>query len=75
MHGNVSQWVEDCWHDDYTAMAPTDGSAWLDGDCDGRVLRGGSWGDSEVELRSAARTGEYKDKSSFNDGLRIARSL
>jgi formylglycine-generating enzyme required for sulfatase activity len=75
MHGNVSQWVEDCWHDDYTAAAPTDGSAWLTGDCNGRVLRGGSWGDSEIELRAAARTGEYKDNSSFNDGLRIARSL
>jgi len=75
MHGNVSQWVEDCWHDDYTAMAPADGSAWLDGDCNGRVLRGGSWGDSEVELRSAARTGEYKSNSSYNDGLRVARSL
>jgi formylglycine-generating enzyme required for sulfatase activity len=75
MHGNVSQWVEDCWHDDYTAMAPADGSAWLDGDCSGRVLRGGSWGDSEVELRSAARTGEYKSNSSYNDGLRVARSL
>jgi formylglycine-generating enzyme required for sulfatase activity len=75
MQGNVSQWVEDCWHDDYTAAAPTDGSAWLTGDCNGRVLRGGSWGDSEIELRAAARTGEYKDNSSFNDGLRIARSL
>jgi formylglycine-generating enzyme required for sulfatase activity len=75
MHGNVSEWVEDCWHDDYTAMTPTDGSAWLEENCTGRVLRGGSWGDSEVELRSAARTGEYEDKSSFNDGLRIGRSL
>jgi formylglycine-generating enzyme required for sulfatase activity len=75
MHGNVSQWVEDCWHDDYTPIAPADGSAWVDGDCNGRVLRGGSWGDSEVELRSAARTGEYKDNSSYNDGLRIARGL
>jgi formylglycine-generating enzyme required for sulfatase activity len=75
MHGNVSEWVEDCWHDDYTAMTPTDGSAWLEENCTGRVLRGGSWGDSEVELRSAARTGEYADKSSFNDGLRIGRSL
>jgi formylglycine-generating enzyme required for sulfatase activity len=75
MHGNVSEWVEDCWHDDYTAMTPTDGSAWLEGDCNGRVLRGGSWGDSQVELRSAARTGEYKVNSSYNDGLRIGRSL
>jgi formylglycine-generating enzyme required for sulfatase activity len=75
MHGNVSQWVEDCWHDDYTASAPIDGSAWLEGECDGRVLRGGSWADSDVELRSAARTGEYRDNSSYNDGLRIARNL
>ena len=28
MHGNVLEWVQDCWHDDYT-RAPTDGSAWL----------------------------------------------
>jgi formylglycine-generating enzyme required for sulfatase activity len=75
MHGNAAEWVEDCWHDDYTPMTPTDGSAWLEDNCNGRVLRGGSWGDSEVELRSAARTGEYKDKSSYNDGLRVARSL
>jgi formylglycine-generating enzyme required for sulfatase activity len=75
MHGNVTQWVEDCWHDDYTDAAPTDGSAWVEGSCDGRVLRGGSWADSESELRSAARTGEYKDESSYNDGFRIARGL
>ena len=75
MHGNVSQWVEDCWHDDYTAMAPTDSSAWLEDSCDGGVLRGGSWEDSDIELRSAARTGEFKEKSSYADGLRIARSL
>lgn len=75
MHGNVTQWVEDCWHDDYTDAAPHDGSAWVDGKCEGRVLRGGSWGDSESELRSAARTGEYKDVSSYNDGFRVARGL
>jgi formylglycine-generating enzyme required for sulfatase activity len=75
MHGNVSEWVEDCWHDDYTANAPTDGSAWLEGNCDGRVLRGGSWEDSPVELRSAARTGEFKVNSSYADGLRIGRSF
>jgi formylglycine-generating enzyme required for sulfatase activity len=75
MHGNVSEWVEDCWHDEYAATAPIDGSAWLEGNCNGRVLRGGSWEDSQAELRSAARTGEYKDNSSYADGLRIARSL
>ena len=59
----------------YTAGAPTDGSAWLEGNCDGRVVRGGSWEDSPSELRSAARTGEYKDVSSYVDGFRIARGL
>ncbi len=45
MHGNVNEWVEDCWHNSYMG-APADGSAWLDEDggrCDVRVLRGGSW--------------------------------
>jgi len=75
MHGNVSEWVEDCFHNDYTAKAPTDGSAWVKGDCTGRVLRGGSWEDSAAELRSAARVGEYRYNSSYTDGFRIARSL
>jgi formylglycine-generating enzyme required for sulfatase activity len=75
MHGNVSEWVEDCWQDDYTARHPTDGSAWLEGNCNGRVVRGGSWEDSQVELRSAARTGGDKTDRFYTDGLRIARSL
>jgi len=75
MHGNVSEWVEDCFHNDYTAKAPTDGSAWVEGNCTGRVLRGGSWEDSDAELRSAARVGEYRHNSSYVDGFRIARSL
>jgi formylglycine-generating enzyme required for sulfatase activity len=75
MNGNVSEWVEDCWHDEYTAKTPTDGSAWLDGDCNGRVVRGGSWEDSQVELRSAARTGGAKEDRFYTDGIRIARSL
>jgi formylglycine-generating enzyme required for sulfatase activity len=75
MHGNVSEWVEDCFHNDYTATAPVDGSAWIEGNCTGRVLRGGSWEDSDAELRSAARVGEYRYNSSYTDGFRIARSL
>jgi formylglycine-generating enzyme required for sulfatase activity len=75
MLGNVSEWVEDCWNDDYTASAPNDGSAWLQGKCNGRVVRGGSWEDSESELRSAARTGGNQDDRFYTDGLRIARDL
>ena len=41
--GNVWEWVEDCWHESY-AGAPADGGAWtVGGDCERRVLRGGSW--------------------------------
>ena len=55
VHGNVWEWVEDCWHDNYQE-APEDGSAWTDGgDCDRRVVRGGSWNDDPRFLRSAAR--------------------
>jgi formylglycine-generating enzyme required for sulfatase activity len=75
MQGNVSEWVEDCWNDEYTAAAPTDGSAWVAGDCKGHVVRGGSWEDSATELRSAARTGGAKDDRFYTDGVRIARSL
>jgi formylglycine-generating enzyme required for sulfatase activity len=75
MHGNAWEWVEDCWHDDYTDMAPIDGSAWLKDGCQGHVGRGGSWEDSQGELRSSARTGGFKDERSSTDGLRIARGL
>ena len=40
MAGNVLQWVEDCYHETY-AKAPTDGSAWIAGECRARVMRGG----------------------------------
>ena len=56
MHGNVWEWVEDCWHGDYSG-APTDGSAWTSGGiCDWRVLRGGSWNDKPRNLRAANRS-------------------
>jgi formylglycine-generating enzyme required for sulfatase activity len=42
VHGNVWEWTEDCWHDDYTG-APSDGSAWTSGGCSDRVIRGGAW--------------------------------
>ncbi|MEM7021941.1 MAG: formylglycine-generating enzyme family protein [Pseudomonadota bacterium] len=45
MHGNVLEWAEDCWHGNYQ-FAPDDGTAWFwgtGGDCNSRLLRGGSW--------------------------------
>ena len=60
MHGNVREWVQDCWNDSYEG-APTDGSAWLFGDCCSmRVFRGGSWSNYPRFLRSARRAQEYR---------------
>ena len=54
MHGNVWEWVEDCWNYGYEG-APTDGSAWENGDCNRRVFRDGSWNNHAGILRSAHR--------------------
>ena len=55
MHGNVWEWCEDDWHDNYKG-APTDGSAWLSGEHSGfRVVRGGSWNSSKNACRAAFR--------------------
>ena len=76
MYGNVWEWVEDCWHDNYNA-APSDGSAWIT-DCSGnfRVFRGGSYGSFPTFLRSAYRSGiryspNFRDSST---GLRMSRT-
>ena len=54
MHGNVWEWVEDCWNDSY-ARAPADGSAWVAGGCTDCVLRGGAWFNLAKSLRAADR--------------------
>ena len=78
MLGNAWQWTADCWHKSFVG-APGDGSAWTGVDCGKHVLRGGSWDNVPIFVRSAARTagsgtgGEY-DYSSLA-GFRVARSL
>lgn len=77
MHGNVWEWVEDCWHDNYE-NAPAEGSAWLeadDGACGYRIYRGGSWFNVRSVIRSANRTGSPPDFSISNIGFRVARTL
>ena len=46
-----AEWCEDCWNTNY-AGAPADGSAWLSGDCDRRVLRGGHWASDAEGFRT-----------------------
>ncbi|MEA2874834.1 MAG: hypothetical protein QOF14_30, partial [Hyphomicrobiales bacterium] len=74
MEGNVSEWVQDTWHENY-AEAPTDGSVWAGGDTSLRVLRGGSWYSFPPDLRSASRRADQPDHRSPEIGFRIARSL
>lgn len=76
--GNVWEWTQDCWHENYN-KAPTDGSAWLEadgGDCRLRVVRGGSsWGDGPRVLRSAGRNRNNTEVAFLDLGFRIARDF
>ena len=74
MHGNVWEWVEDCYRDSYRG-APTDGSAVTSGDCSLRILRGGSWNYYPQLLRSAYRYATAGGIRVENVGLRVARAL
>lgn len=72
--GNVSEWVEDCWHDSY-ARAPTDGSAWVNPGCERRVVRGGSWGSPPDRTRSAYRISGAPTTHTTQVGFRVIRDL
>jgi formylglycine-generating enzyme required for sulfatase activity len=74
VHGNVSEWVEDCFHEDY-AGAPADGTAWISGECRRRVIRGGSWNFQPLQLRSASRRQSDVGVNNSSTGLRVARSF
>ena len=75
VHGNVFEWVEDCWHNDYRG-APRNGTAWTSGDnCSLRVMRGGSWTDLPRKLRSAYRGRNIFAFRGSYVGFRVARSL
>lgn len=75
MMGNVSEYVQDCWHGNYNG-APKDGSAWIaDGYCNGRVTRGGSWEDSD-SIKATSR--QYREfDSEFierSNGFRLVKA-
>ena len=75
MHGNVSEWVEDCWHDNYKG-APTDGRAWKTGcDSESAVLRGGSWFGNPLWLRSAGRSWYGPSRRVDALGFRLVQDL
>jgi formylglycine-generating enzyme required for sulfatase activity len=78
MLGNAWEWTEDCWHPSYLG-APGDGSARSEPDCEKHAIRGGSWDNLPVFIRSAARSGAgpEDDQSDYSalSGFRIARDL
>ncbi|HKD47583.1 MAG TPA: formylglycine-generating enzyme family protein [Rhizomicrobium sp.] len=79
MLGNAWQWTADCWHPDYVD-APADGSAWeKGGDCTKHVIRGGSWNNVPIFIRSASRNGATDDGGEYDysslSGFRVARGL
>ena len=74
MLGNVFEWVEDCWNENY-AGAPSDANVWKAGDCSRRVLRGGSWDVTPWLVGSANRV-ESDSEDRYDDlGFRISRTL
>lgn len=79
MLGNAWQWTADCWHPSYVG-APKNGSAWTaGGDCTKHVIRGGSWDNTPIFIRSATRSGSTADGGDLDysslSGFRVARDL
>ena len=74
MHGNVREWVEDRWHDNYFEL-PDGGLAWTTGYSPMHVVRGGSWIDPPALLRSSARARATRSDASSFIGFRVVREL
>jgi formylglycine-generating enzyme required for sulfatase activity len=75
MHGNVWEWCEDDWHENYID-APTDGSAWnSQSGSNTKLLRGGSWYSDARYCRSAFRLGDSRDGRSNFFGFRVVSSF
>jgi formylglycine-generating enzyme required for sulfatase activity len=74
VHGNVWEWVQDCWNGNYSG-APSDGSARTTVDCGRRVLRGGSWYSNPLYLRAASRGRGTPDFRVDYLGFRVGRTL
>ncbi len=72
--GNVREWVEDCYHQNYSG-APQDGSAWVEAECKERVARGGAYDKPSRSMHSTARSSFKPDTQLPNIGFRVVRDL
>ena len=73
MSGNVAEWTEDGYHENF-AGSPVDGTAWQ-GDGRGYVLRGGSWEGSLDRVRAVYRDFDGPTNRDVTYGFRIARKF
>ncbi|MBK1838510.1 SUMF1/EgtB/PvdO family nonheme iron enzyme [Azospirillum sp. YIM B02556] len=74
MNGGVAEWVADCWNKNYQG-APADGSAWSQGNCRKRMLRGGSWRDKLEAINDTMRNSYDVDVRYLTNGFRVAREV
>jgi len=75
MHGNVWEWVEDTYHDNYDG-APSNATPWpSNGDESRRSRRGGCWGYGPFSLRSAFRDWGTPGGRFTSGGFRVGRTL
>lgn len=72
--GNVTEWVDDCWHSNFR-RAPRDGRPWVNPGCRNQVIRGGSWANSPAHTRSAWRQGTDINNTSARVGFRVVREI
>ena len=76
--GNVREWVQDCWHENYQ-RAPSDGSAWEkdhNGNCNGRVHRGGAFrAVNKFNVRSSSRDFFRAGARPYWVGFRLVREI
>ena len=72
--GNVAEWTQDCYHDNYLG-SPTDGGAWETGDCRFRITRGGAWAYGSQKNRITARAKRTLNSSYSSLGFCVAREL
>jgi formylglycine-generating enzyme required for sulfatase activity len=77
IHGNVWEWVQDCYEKNYQKGQPTNGAAHKpdDSTCKYRVVRGGSWGNIPNNLRAAYRGRDYPAFRFDDFGFRLARTV
>ena len=73
VHGNVFEWTEDCFNKRYDEDQPVDGSPWLEGDCNKRMLRGGTWDWMANMIRAGYRENAIIDGGGHS--FRVVRTL